>query len=92
MFLLCDEISGQVSFSGTTFANQTSSLKIRMNFNVERKVFLKLLLVFFNLQQTTTTKLKTSTTTNKSQSGELIKMAIKVHFDLKFVSINYQTL
>lgn len=64
-----------------------------MNFNVERKVFLKLLLVFFfNLQQTTATKLKTNTTTNKSQSGELIKMAIKVHFDLKFVSINYQTL
>lgn len=86
MFLLCDEISGQVSFSGTTFANQTSSLKIRMNFNVERKVFLELLLGFFLIYN----KIE-----NKYDNKQIAQLRAnkdgRVHFDLKFVSINYQT-
>lgn len=90
MFLLCDEISGQVSFSGTTFANQTSSLKIRMNFNVERKVFLELLLVFFFKFTTNNNKIE-----NKYDNKQIAQLRAnkdgRVHFDLKFVSINYQT-
>lgn len=87
MFLLCDEISGQVSFSGTTFANQTSSLKIRMNFNVERKVFLELLLGFFLIYNKIENKYD-----NKQIAQFRANKDGRVHFDLKFVSINYQTL